>query len=147
MTKEDWKKLLVEQMKIDENYIPSFETSVNILSEILFERDRVYSRYLEEGAQPVVIFETDRGAKNLKPNPLLRQWQDLNTTALQYLRDLGLTAAGLRKLQGQIPKGHGKGPDPMEEMRRHFGLDKFTMPSSSIDTSKTGSKKRGKKVS
>ena len=104
MTKSEWKIILEEQIKYDHDYIPSFQTTINILSEILEERDRVYRIYEESGAQPVVNFTSDRGAINLKQNPLLRQWQELNSTALLYLRDLGLTPAGLRKLQGQLPK-------------------------------------------
>lgn len=103
MNKSEWKIKLEEQIKYDHDYIPSFQTTINILSEILEERDRVYRIYEESGAQPVVNFTSDRGAINLKQNPLLRQWQELNSTALLYLRDLGLTPAGLRKLQGQLP--------------------------------------------
>lgn len=104
MKKSDYKKKIKAQIKFDSDYIPSFETTIEILSQILEERDRVYSEYTKGGALPVVEFTSDRGATNLKPNPLLKQWQELNTTALSYLRELGLTAAGLRKLQGQIPK-------------------------------------------
>ena len=104
MKRAQWEKKLKSQIKFDAEYIPSFQTTIRRLSEILEERDRVYEAYLKDGARPVIIFTSDRGAENPKPNPLLRQWQDLNTSALSYLRDLGLTAAGLRKLQGTIPK-------------------------------------------
>ena len=121
MNKEEWAQILKEQIKFDHNYLPSFETTVGILSEILEERDRVYQIYLEKGAEPVTIFTTDRGAENYKPNPLLKTWQDLNVTALQYLRDLGLTPAGLRKLQGQLPKDfqihNDKVASVLEELR------------------------------
>ena len=104
MTAKQWKKTIEEQIKFDSNYIPAFKTTIQILSEMLEERDRVYSAYLDAGAQPVIEFTSDRGAVNLKPNPLLKQWQEINASALLYLRDLGLTAAGLRKLQGQLPE-------------------------------------------
>lgn len=108
MTAKQWKKTIEEQIKFDSNYIPAFKTTIQILSEMLEERDRVYSAYLDAGAQPVIEFTSDRGAVNLKPNPLLKQWQEINASALLYLRDLGLTAAGLRKLQGQLPEKPGK---------------------------------------
>ena len=110
MNKTEWKTIIEDQIKFDHDYIPSFQTTIQILSEMLEERDRVYSMYIESGAQPVVNFTSDRGAINLKPNPLLRTWQDINTLCLSYLRDLGLTAAGLRKLQGQLPKETGDAP-------------------------------------
>ena len=104
MNKTEWKKVIEEQIKFDRAYIPSFQTTITILSEMLEERDRVYQTYLDSGAKPVVNFTSDRGATNLKQNPLLKQWQELNTAALAYLRDLGITPAGLRKLQGQFEK-------------------------------------------
>lgn len=104
MEKAKWKKIIEDQIKIDKEYLPSFQTTIEILAEILEERDRVYSEYKKSGAEPLVKFTTDRGAVNMKPNPLMRQWQDLNVSALSYLRELGLTAAGLRKLQGTLPQ-------------------------------------------
>ena len=123
MNKTEWKKIIEEQIKFDHDYIPSFQTTIQILSEMLEERDRVYAMYMESGAQPVVNFTSDRGAINLKPNPLLRTWQEINTLCLSYLRDLGLTAAGLRKLQGQIPKE--KPPrefNLLDEIQTKYGL-------------------------
>ena len=111
MNKTEYIQLIKEQIKVDADYITSFETTINVLAEIMEERDRVYKIYLEQGAQPIIIFETDRHAKNPKPNPLFKQWQELNIQALGYLRDLGLTAAGLRKLSGQIPKQEKKKVD------------------------------------
>ena len=108
MTAAEWREKLTEQLNFDREYIPSFQTTIQILSEILEERDRVYTCYVQNGAEPVTEFTSDRGAVNMKPNPLLKQWQDLNTSALSYLRDLGLTAAGLRKLQGQLQKEEKK---------------------------------------
>ena len=108
MTAKQWKKTIEEQIKFDSGYIPAFNTTIQILSEMLEERDRIYKAYIDAGAQPVIEFTSDRGAVNLKPNPLLKQWQEINASALLYLRDLGLTAAGLRKLQGQLPEKTGK---------------------------------------
>ena len=125
MNKTDWKKTITKQIKVDREYIKAFDTTLSILAEILEERDRIYEAYEADGSRPVVIFTTDRGAENLKPNPLLRQWQDLNVTALQYLRDLGLTPAGLRKLQGQLPKDRGERKGGLlEQIRSDCRLDK-----------------------
>ena len=126
MTKDEWKKVIEGQIKFDHDYIPSFQTTIQILSEMLEERDRVYTQYIEDGARPVVEFKSDRGATNLKQNPLLRQWQEINTLCLSYLRDLGLTAGGLRKLQGTLPK-ETYGEDSLEQFRQRIGLSEITM--------------------
>ena len=142
MNKEDWKTKIEEQIKFDHDYIPSFQTTIQILSEMLEERDRVYSQYLEDGARPVVEFISDRGASNLKQNPLLRQWQEINTLCLSYLRDLGLTAAGLRKLQGQIPKEKFEGPNALDQLLKDYHLQKFVSDRDKASTLKVSKQKK-----
>ena len=79
-------------------YQKLFDSVIASLSEILEERDRLRKQYLDSGAQPLVVVTSDRGAENMRPNPLLKQWTELNNQALSYWRDLGLTPAGLRKI-------------------------------------------------
>ena len=102
MTAKQYKRAIEKKLKENNTYLPAFDTSISVLSEMLEERERVYTEYINTGARPVIEFTSDRGAVNLKPNPLLKQWQELNAGALLYLRELGLTAAGLKKLQGQV---------------------------------------------
>jgi len=104
MKKSDYKKRIKEQINFDSEFIPNFETTISILCEILEERDRVYKLYQEQGQTPVIDYTTDRKSTNPKINPLLDTWNKLNNTALTYLDKLGLTPAGLRKLQGQLQK-------------------------------------------
>lgn len=121
MKKAEWEKKIKSQIEIDEEFFPLFETSISILAEILEERDRVYKEYLDTGAHPVIEFTSDRKAVNLKPNPLLKQWNELNTTALTYLRDLGITPAGMKKIQGQLPKTSK--PSRLDLFKAQFDLD------------------------
>ena len=141
MNKSEWKKVIEDQIKIDHDYIPSFQTTITILSEMLEERDRVYDLYVASGAQPVVNFTSDRGAVNLKPNPLWKQWQESNVNVLSYLRDLGLTAAGLRKLQGQLPKKHCETNSSLEKLRIAYELDSL-IASKQTSSIKTTSRRR-----
>lgn len=118
-----YRKKIEAQIKFDADYIPSFDTTIRILSEMLEERDRIYKEYQDTGAQPLCKFTTDRGAENMKPNPLLKQWQEINASCLLYLRDLGLTAAGLRKLQGQFTeKPQRTESEIMQEIRKKCGV-------------------------
>ena len=117
MTKEEYAEIIRGQINIEAGYLSSFETTILILSEILEERDRIYDEYKNAGSKPVIEFTTDRKSVNPKINPLLDTWNKLNTTALAYLDKLGLTAAGLRKLQGQLPKSKS-GPDPFQLMQQ-----------------------------
>lgn len=98
MNSKQWKTKIKKEMTQAGTYQKLFDSVISSLAEILEERDRIRSRYVDEGADPLVMVTSDRGAENLRQNPLLKQWIDLNNQALSYWRDLGLTPAGLRKI-------------------------------------------------
>ena len=98
MNKKQYQTRILTACKNAGTYKKSFDQVINTLADILEERDRVRKQYIDEGAEPLVIIVSDRGAENRRPNPLLRQWNELNTTALAFWRDLGLTPAGLKKI-------------------------------------------------
>ena len=101
-TVKAWTKAIKEDMEKEGLYKPTFDKSIHILAEILFERDRIHKQYIDEGAQPLVEYQSDRGSTNRRPNPLLKQWQELNNTALSYIKELGLSPAGARKAKGAL---------------------------------------------
>lgn len=107
LTIKQWEKLIKKALENEGHYRPIFDRSIIVLSEILFERDRIYKQYMEEGGQILIEYESDRGATNKRPNPLLDQWQKLNNTALQYFKELGLTPGGLTKIKGEIEEQKG----------------------------------------
>lgn len=105
MTKSNWIFRLTEDVKANGNYKPSFNTVINTLAEILAQRDKVMIEFNASGETRVI---------NGRKNPHLTLWDDLNKTALSYLRELGLTVASLRK----IDEGAVKEPklSPLEKM-------------------------------
>ena len=98
MNKKQYQTRILTACKNVGTYKKSFDQVINTLADVLAERDRIYKKYIDEGAQPLVTVTSDRGAENKRPNPLLKQWNEMNTTALSYWRDLGLTPAGLKKI-------------------------------------------------
>lgn len=98
MTKLGWKKLIIQKMNVAGTYDEVFNPVIETLVDILVERDRLYKQYTKEGSHPLVTVVSDRGAENQRKNPLLSSWQELNRDALAYWRDLGLTPAGLKKI-------------------------------------------------
>ena len=85
-------------MKKAGTYQQHFSPVVAALAEILEQRDRAYDEFIETGAKVVVDKVSDRGSVNKAKNPLLQTWNELNTTALAYWRELGLTPAGLKRI-------------------------------------------------
>lgn len=109
MTASRWKSKIKKQMQAIGIYKPEYDSVTATLSDILEQRDSAFEIYIAEGAQSCVEHVSDRGSVNIKRNPRLQVWMDLNTQALAYWRDLGLTPAGLKKLNDSALKKQDKG--------------------------------------
>lgn len=100
MDKRTWKTLIVEQMKQAKLYNETCDGAITALSEILEQRDLVMEEYVASGGKAAVIHTLDRGAENMKVNPLLKVWMDLNAQALTFWNSLGLTTKSYRSMTG-----------------------------------------------
>lgn len=104
MTKLKWKNQIVKHCKAVGIYKDSFIPVIETLAEILEQRDLIREEFDESGARPVLIHTNKAGAENLSKNPLLVLWDEMNKSALAYWRDLGLTPAGLKRIDEQAVK-------------------------------------------
>ena len=118
MTKNSWKRKIIEQMQAAGTYRDAFLPAIESLALLLAERDRVYAEFKEGGYEPLVEVTSDRGAVNMRRNPLLELWITLNRDALTYWRDLGLTPAGLKKIDesAMAPKKRSALSDALREL-------------------------------
>ena len=103
MTKKKWEEKIRLACEEAGTYRPFFEEAIRTLAAILEKRDQVEKAYKKDGAEngglrPAIEYTNKFGATNLTKNPLLLMWDDLNKSALAYWRDLGLTPAGLKKI-------------------------------------------------
>lgn len=98
MKRRTWEKRIKEACQKAGTYRPFFDTTILSLSEILEKRDEVEKYYQETGAKPLIEYTNKNGSTNLVKNPALVMWDDLNKSALAYWRDLGLTPAGLKRI-------------------------------------------------
>ena len=105
VTKNKWAEKIREQCKAVGTYKPEFETAIAELAEILEQKDKIVKAYKSDGCRSVVPYTNKAGAQNMTANPLLKQILDLKKIALPYWRDLGLTPAGLKKLNEDALKG------------------------------------------
>lgn len=100
MRKGSWKSKINKMLKekgIDFNeYVPVVET----LAGILEERDKTYSDYIDSGECSVIEYTNKAGATNITKNPRIVMWNDLNSSALTYWRELGLTPSSFKKMTG-----------------------------------------------
>lgn len=101
MTKLEWQNRIKENTEKVGTYRPAFDDVIETLATILEQRDEAMKQYEQTGKHPVVTHTNKAGATNPAKNPCLVMWCDLNTQALAYWRDLGLTPSGLRKLSNE----------------------------------------------
>ena len=104
MEKKKWKSLIKRNCIIVGTYNKAFEPIIETLAEILERRDIAEKQFRDDGGQPIVKHVNKIGAENLEQHPAVRLVNDLNRDALAYWRDLGLTPAGLRKINDEAMK-------------------------------------------
>ena len=96
--KKSWKSKIKRACKDAGTYKPYFDHVIDSLAGILERRDEALDLY-KDGEEPLTIEVTNKsGFTNKVKNPLVSIWEDLDKTALSYWRDLGLTPAGLKKI-------------------------------------------------
>ena len=104
MNEEQWKKKIRQQVRAAGMYRKEFDSVIATLASILAARDAAYEQWEEEGSEMLIERVSDRGAVNRSKNPLIQIWSDLNASALAYWRDLGLTPAGLKRIDEKAMK-------------------------------------------
>lgn len=104
MGKQEWKKLITESCKAAGTYMEWCDSVIDSLAEILMLRDEAGDQYKKLGGQPIVKYTNKGGNTNPTKNPTLVMWNDLNSSALAYWRELGLTPSSYKKMTGDAPK-------------------------------------------
>lgn len=116
MKAKQWKNRIsagLEQINVSPE---QYAAVICTLADVLEQRDACLAQYIAEGAVPVVKYTNKGGATNIVKNPLLILWTDLNTQALAYWRELGLTPSAYRKMAGAKP-AEEKGSALVEALR------------------------------
>lgn len=101
MKKDSWKKRIVDACTAAGTYKPCFDSVIDTLALILERRDDANEQFIKSGGKPIVAYTNKGGATNPAKHPALVLWDELNKTALAYWRDLGLTPAGLKRINEQ----------------------------------------------
>lgn len=119
MTKRTWTARIKQACISAGTYRTYFDNVITTLAGILEQRDEVEKQYLKSGAHPIVKHTNKGGATNFVQNPMLALMNNLNASALTYWRDLGLTPAGLKKIDEKSMKKQK--PNALAEALRELG--------------------------
>ena len=121
MKASTWQRRIKTACEQAGTYRPYFDSVIITLAGILERRDIALKQFEESGGQVMVTHINKGGAENLEQNPALRAINDMNRDALAYWRDLGLTPAGLKRINEDNLKGAGNKPT-LGSVLREIGL-------------------------
>ena len=98
MSKQEWIERITNDCKSANTYKLYFDSVIDTLAQILEMRDIVHKQFVDEGSQATIIVTTDRsGKENVHKNPLIAMETELNSQALKYSVELGLTYKSLQR--------------------------------------------------
>lgn len=121
MKKTQWKKIIKDQAEGVGTYRKEFEPLIDTLADILEQRDDAYKEYTDAGAEKVVEVVSDRGAVNLRKNPRLAIWEDLNKQAMDFWKEMGLSASSLKRLNESAMQPKKEEKSALEKALAKFG--------------------------
>ena len=99
MKKEKWVQKIKADCEDAKTYKPYFDSVIETLAQTLETRDSIHQQFVDEGCQATIVVTTDRsGKENIHKNPLISMEVELNSQALKYWVELGLTASSFKKL-------------------------------------------------
>lgn len=102
--KRSWKTRIKRACKEAGTYRPFFDSSIDALAGILELRDNALEKFVESGGETVVTYTNKSGTENLIKNPALSVVMECNSQAMAFWRELGLTPAGLKKINDKVMK-------------------------------------------
>lgn len=121
MTKSAWKKKIIKHCETIGTYRPEFETIYDMLSDTLAKIDVAQDTFDETGEDVIVRHTNIRGQTNWEQHPAIRLINELKRDALVYLRDCGLTAAALKKINDDELNSLKEKPSPLAEALAKLG--------------------------
>jgi phage terminase small subunit len=109
-TADDYKKDIVRKMKSVGTYNISFQHSIDVLSRTLYDYEIAVKNFESSGSHIIVKHTNKNGSTNVVKNPLYLAIEKLRDDVLSYSRELGLTPAGLKRIneQGMMPEKKSK---------------------------------------
>lgn len=122
MTRKKWTELIKAACVEAGTYKPYFDTAIDTLAQTMELRDKAMTNFRKNGSKITVEHTNKGGNTNIVKNPELMIIDDLNRTALAYWRDLGLTPAGLKRLNASALEGREKGAASLGEVLRGLGV-------------------------
>lgn len=99
-----YKRQVVRKMKGVGTYNVSFMHTINVLAQVLADYEETIEVFERTGGQKVIKHTNKAGATNIIKNPLYQAIEKLRDDIITYSRELGLTPAGLKRINQEGAK-------------------------------------------
>ena len=100
MKKRAWKTRLKNACEQVGTYKPEFDITISLAASYAEQIDALEPEIAEEG--PVIEQTNKSGFTNIIKNPKVTVYDDLRKSFIACLRELGLTPAGLKKINEEV---------------------------------------------
>lgn len=114
------KKDLIKKMKSVGTYDKSFNEIIELTAQILVDLEKAKENFAKSGYQIVVTHTNKNGSKNLVKNPFYLSIEKLRDDSIVYLRELGLTPTGLKKIKNVIDTEPQQNNSVLESILSNF---------------------------
>ena len=107
---EKIKKDIIKKMKEVGTYNVSFIYTINVLAKVLMDYETTTEQFTKTGCSIVIKHTNKNGSTNIVKNPLYLALEKLRDDTIAYSRELGLTPAGLKRINqdGNKPEKKSK---------------------------------------
>ena len=103
-----YKRQIVRKMKSIGTYNASFMYTINVLAKVLADYEATTERFERTGGHMVIKHTNKNGSTNIVKNPLYLALEKLRDDILAYSKELGLTPAGLSRVNDELNKKDNK---------------------------------------
>lgn len=103
-SQEKYKKDIVKKMKEVGTYNVSFIYTINVLAKVLMDYEITTEQFANTGGHIVIKHTNKNGSTNIVKNPLYLALEKLRDDIITYSRELGLTPAGLKRINQEGAK-------------------------------------------
>lgn len=101
---EKHRKDIIAKMKAVNTYNKSFEHSISVLAKTIYDYENALVLFERSGGSIVIKHTNKNGSTNVVKNPLYLAIEKLRDDVLAYARELGLTPAGLNKINDELAR-------------------------------------------
>lgn len=102
MTPEEYREDIIAKMKEVNTYNDSFEHIIKVLAKTLADYEVANENFKKTGGHIIIKHTNKTGATNLVKNPIYLAIEKMRDDILSYSRELGLTPAGLARLNDEL---------------------------------------------